>query len=143
LAKEGLPVRLALSLHAPDDSARDQLVPLNKRWGIKQTLQACYEYYRTTGRRVSIEYALIRGINDQRWRAELLAKRLAVYGKAWVHVNPIPLNPVPGSQWTASDPAVAAQFVATLREAGLTTTVRDTRGQDIGGACGQLAAEEV
>jgi 23S rRNA (adenine2503-C2)-methyltransferase len=88
---------------------------------------------------VSIEYALIRDMNDHAWRADLLARELNRRGRGWVHVNPIPLNPTPGSIWTASDPRVEHEFVRTLREAGITTTVRDTRGRDIDGACGQLA----
>jgi 23S rRNA (adenine2503-C2)-methyltransferase len=142
LAQLGLPVRLALSLHAPDDAARDRLVPINRRFPIQEVLEAAHGYYRATGRRVSVEYALIRDINDQRWRASLLARRLCQYGTEWVHVNPIPLNPVPGSEWTASRPEREAEFVHQLRAAGLTVTLRDTRGREVDGACGQLAAKE-
>jgi 23S rRNA (adenine2503-C2)-methyltransferase len=143
LAAEGLPARLALSLHAPDDQARDRLVPVNRRFGVEATLAAAHRYFEATGRRVSIEYALIRDINDQAWRASQLAQRLCQYGTGWVHVNPIPLNPVPGSIWTASRPEAQEQFLRQLEEAGLTVTLRDTRGQEIEGACGQLAAKEV
>jgi 23S rRNA (adenine2503-C2)-methyltransferase len=142
LAAEGLPVTLALSLHAPDDQARDELVPINSRWPVAEVLDAARDYARRTGRRVSIEYALIRDVNDQAWRAELLAKLLTSRGRGWVHVNPIPLNPTPGSRWTASRPSVERAFVDVLRAAGVPTTVRDTRGRDIDGACGQLAAHE-
>ena len=142
LAGEGLPVTLALSLHAPDDELRNELVPINTRWTADQALDAARRYFETTGRRVSIEYALIRDMNDQAWRADLLARKLNDRGRGWVHVNPIPLNPTPGSVWTASDPRVASRFVERLRAAGIPTTVRDTRGSDIDGACGQLAAEE-
>ncbi|MGF1647778.1 MAG: 23S rRNA (adenine(2503)-C(2))-methyltransferase RlmN [Kineosporiaceae bacterium] len=140
LAGEGLPVTLALSLHAPDDELRDELVPVNSRFPVADVLDAARRYFRATRRRVSIEYALIRDVNDQAWRAELLARELRARGKGWVHVNPIPLNPTPGSRWTASDPRVAGRFVAALRDAGIPTTVRDTRGREIDGACGQLAA---
>ncbi len=140
LAGEGIPVTLALSLHAPDDALRDTLVPVNTRWRVAQALDAAHGYWRSTGRRVSIEYALIRDINDQAWRADLLGALLNERGRGWVHVNPIPLNPTPGSQWTASDPDVEAAFVAALRARGIPTTVRDTRGREIDGACGQLAA---
>jgi 23S rRNA (adenine2503-C2)-methyltransferase len=140
LAAEGIPVTLALSLHAPDDALRDELVPINTRWKVDEALDAAYRYYETTGRRVSIEYALIRDINDQAWRADLLGQKLAARGRGWVHVNPIPLNPTPGSKWTASRPGVEQQFVERLRARGIPTTIRDTRGQDIDGACGQLAA---
>jgi 23S rRNA (adenine2503-C2)-methyltransferase len=143
LAGEQLPVTLALSLHAPDDALRDELVPLNSRWGVAAVLDAAKRYFDATGRRVSIEYALIRDVNDHAWRADLLAEELTRRGHGWVHVNPIPLNPTPGSRWTASDPGVEAEFVRRLRDAGVPTTVRDTRGRDIDGACGQLAAADI
>jgi 23S rRNA (adenine2503-C2)-methyltransferase len=143
LADEGMPVRLALSLHAPDDSARNHLVPVNRRFGVAATLAAAHRYHRATGRRVSIEYALMRDVNDQAWRATQLADRLCQYGTGWVHVNPIPLNPVPGSRWTASRPEAQEEFLRRLGDAGLAVTLRDTRGQEIDGACGQLAAKEV
>ena len=139
---EKLPTTLALSLHAPDDELRDELIPINQRWKVDETLDAAYDYYRTTGRRISIEYALIRDINDQGWRADLLGKKLAQRGRGWVHVNPIPLNPTPGSKWTASRKGVEQNFVERLRAHGIPTTIRDTRGSDIDGACGQLAAKE-
>jgi 23S rRNA (adenine2503-C2)-methyltransferase len=139
LAGEGLPVTLAVSLHAPDDHLRDTLVPVNTRWPVQEVLDAAWEYGNRTGRRVSIEYALIKGINDQAWRADLLAD--LVDGQL-VHVNLIPLNPTPGSVWTASTPQDERAFVATLRRRGVQVTVRDTRGRDIDGACGQLAAAD-
>nr|WP_255491814.1 MULTISPECIES: 23S rRNA (adenine(2503)-C(2))-methyltransferase RlmN [unclassified Actinotalea] len=143
LAKEGIPVTLALSLHAPDDALRSELVPINTRWTVDEALDAARRYFDATGRRVSIEYALIKDMNDHAWRADLLGEKLTARGKGWVHVNPIPLNPTPGSIWTASERDVEAEFVARLRRHGIPTTVRDTRGSDIDGACGQLAAEEV
>ena len=139
-AAEGLPVTLALSLHAPDDELRNELVPLNTRWPVAEVLDAAHRYFTATRRRVSIEYALIRDVNDQAWRADLLARELTRRGHGWVHVNPIPLNPTPGSRWTASRPGVQQQFVERLVAAGIPTTVRDTRGREIDGACGQLAA---
>jgi 23S rRNA (adenine2503-C2)-methyltransferase len=137
LTAERLSVRLAVSLHAPDDELRDELVPVNRRWKVAEVLDAAWGYAATTGRRVSIEYAMIRDINDQGWRADALAGLLA--GRL-VHVNLIPLNPTPGSKWTASDPGVAAEFEARLSDRGVPVTVRDTRGREIDGACGQLAA---
>ncbi|TQL04543.1 23S rRNA (adenine(2503)-C(2))-methyltransferase RlmN [Cellulomonas sp. SLBN-39] len=142
LAGEGIPVTLALSLHAPDDELRSELVPVNTRWDVDDALDSARRYFDATGRRVSIEYALIRDVNDHAWRADLLGEKLAARGTGWVHCNPIPLNPTPGSRWTASDPAVEREFVARLRAHGIPTTIRDTRGSDIDGACGQLAAEE-
>nr|WP_084800681.1 23S rRNA (adenine(2503)-C(2))-methyltransferase RlmN [Promicromonospora kroppenstedtii] len=142
LTKEGIPVTLALSLHAPDDDLRSELVPINTRWSVDETLDAARNYFEVTGRRVSIEYALIKDMNDHAWRADLLGEKLNSRGRGWVHVNPIPLNPTPGSIWTASDRDVEDEFVARLRGHGIPTTIRDTRGSDIDGACGQLAAEE-
>ena len=142
LAAEGLSVTLALSLHAPDDGLRDELVPINTRWKVGEALDAARRYFDATGRRVSIEYALIRGINDHAWRGDLLGTLLNERGRGWVHVNPIPLNPTPGSKWTASDPAVERAFVSALEKHGIPVTVRDTRGSDIDGACGQLATAD-
>jgi 23S rRNA (adenine2503-C2)-methyltransferase len=144
LAELGIPVTLALSLHAPDDELRNELVPINTRYSVDQTVDAAWHYARVTKRRVSIEYAMMRGINDQAWRADLLADVLLARGDwGWVHVNLIPLNPTPGSRWTASDPADEREFVRRLEARGIPTTVRDTRGREIDGACGQLAATEV
>ncbi|GAA2544631.1 23S rRNA (adenine(2503)-C(2))-methyltransferase RlmN [Winogradskya consettensis] len=140
LIAEKLSVTLALSLHAPDDDLRDELVPVNQRWKVAEVLDAAFDYAAQTGRRISIEYAMIRDVNDQPWRADLLGKLLR--GKL-AHVNLIPLNPTPGSKWDASPKPVEREFVRRLREAGVSTTVRDTRGQEIDGACGQLAASEL
>jgi 23S rRNA (adenine2503-C2)-methyltransferase len=137
LAQEGLSVTLAVSLHAPDDEARDELVPVNRRWKVAEVLSAAWDYAAVTGRRVSIEYALIKDVNDQPWRADLLGSLLA--GRL-AHVNLIPLNPTPGSKWTASLPGVQEEFVSRIAAHGVPVTVRDTRGREIDGACGQLAA---
>src|SRR6266702_4546796 len=137
LAAEGLPVRHAVSLHAPDDALRNELVPANTRWKVAQVLDAAWAYADATGRRVSVEYALIRDINDQAWRAEALADLLSGH---LAHVNLIPLNPTPGSKGTASDPEVMREFEERLALRGIPVTVRDTRGTEIDGACGQLAA---
>jgi len=140
LADEGLAVTLAVSLHAPDDDLRDELVPVNQRWKVAEVLDAADRYATTTGRRVSVEYAMIRDVNDHPWRADLLGRLLS--GRL-AHVNLIPLNPTPGSRWDASPKDVEREFARRLRAAGVTTTVRDTRGREIDGACGQLAAAEV
>jgi 23S rRNA (adenine2503-C2)-methyltransferase len=137
LAAEGLSVTLAVSLHAPDDELRDTLVPVNRRWKVAEVLAAARDYTAASGRRFSIEYALIKDINDQAWRADLLGSLLA--GQL-AHVNLIPLNPTPGSKWTASRPADQREFVRRLEAHGVPVTVRDTRGREIDGACGQLAA---
>ena len=139
LTEEGRNVTLAVSLHAPDDELRNTLVPINTRWNVGEVVDAADAYAKRTGRRYSVEYALIRDVNDQPFRADLLGKLLA---KRLAHVNLIPLNPTPGSKWDASPLPAQREFVARLRAAGVPTTVRDTRGQDIDGACGQLAASE-
>ena len=143
LATEGIPVTLALSLHAPDDELRDELVPINTRWNVDEVVDAAWDYAKTTKRRVSIEYALIRDVNDQAFRADLLARVLRRRGNwGWVHVNLIPLNPTPGSRWTASRRRDEDEFARRLAAKGVPVTVRDTRGREIDGACGQLAAHE-
>jgi 23S rRNA (adenine2503-C2)-methyltransferase len=141
LADEKMQVRLAVSLHTPDDELRDTLVPVNERWSVDEVLSAARYYADTSGRRVSIEYALIRDINDQPWRAQLLAKVLRKHLGHLVHVNVIPLNPTPGSKWDASPKPVEREFVRLVNAGGVACTVRDTRGQEIAAACGQLAAE--
>ncbi|RRO16197.1 dual-specificity RNA methyltransferase RlmN [Saccharopolyspora rhizosphaerae] len=142
MTAENLHVTLAVSLHTPDDELRDTLVPVNNRWKVAEVLEAARGYADHTGRRVSIEYALIRDINDQPWRADLLGKLLKKHLGQFAHVNLIPLNPTPGSKWDASPKPVEREFVRRVREAGVSCTVRDTRGQEIAAACGQLAAEE-
>ncbi|MCZ4550350.1 dual-specificity RNA methyltransferase RlmN [Williamsia sp. 1138] len=142
MADEGLTVTLAVSLHTPDDELRDTLVPVNNRWSVKEVLDAARYYADSTGRRVSIEYALIRDINDQPWRADLLGEKLRKALGSLVHVNLIPLNPTPGSKWDASPKPAEREFVRRVIAQGVSCTVRDTRGQEIAAACGQLAAEE-
>jgi 23S rRNA (adenine2503-C2)-methyltransferase len=139
LTDEGLNVTLAVSLHAPDDELRDTLVPINTRYKVQEVVDAADAYAARTGRRYSVEYALIRDVNDQPERADLLGRLLA--GRL-AHVNLIPLNPTPGSPWDASPLPAQREFVRRLRAAGVSTTVRDTRGSDIDGACGQLAASD-
>lgn len=142
LADEGMTVRLAVSLHTPDDELRDELVPVNNRWSVDEVLEAARYYADTSGRRVSIEYALIRDMNDQPWRADLLGKKLRGALGSKVHVNVIPLNPTPGSKWDSSPKSVQDEFVRRVEAQGVPCTVRDTKGQEIAAACGQLAADE-
>ena len=137
--EEGINATLAVSLHTPDDELRDTLVPINERYKVREVLAAADKYAKKTGRRYSIEYALIRDINDQSWRADLLGRLLKNKN---AHVNLIPLNPTPGSKWTASRPEDEREFVRILESYGVAVTVRDTRGREIDGACGQLAAAE-
>jgi len=139
LTEEGINCTLAVSLHTPDDELRDSLVPINNRYNVREVLAAADAYEKKTGRRYSIEYALIRDINDQSWRSDLLGRLLKNRN---AHVNLIPLNPTPGSKWTASRREDEAEFVRILESYGVPVTVRDTRGREIDGACGQLAASE-
>jgi 23S rRNA (adenine2503-C2)-methyltransferase len=138
LAAEPEPVTLALSLHAPDDDTRSALVPINRRWPVAECVAAAKRFRGAHGRRVTIEYALIDGVNDRPWQAELLAKLLRGTD---IHVNLIPLNPTPGFGVPAS-PHVE-EFAAAVRAHGGNATVRDTRGRDIDAACGQLAVGAV
>ena len=142
LADEGLSCTLAVSLHTPDDELRDELVPVNNRFAVSEVLDAARYYADETGRRVSIEYALIRDMNDHDWRADLLGKKLHSALGSRVHVNVIPLNPTPGSKWDASPKARQDEFVRRVAAQGVPCTVRDTKGQEIAAACGQLAADE-
>ena len=139
LMDEGINCTLAVSLHTPDDELRDSLVPINNRFNVREVLAAADAYEKKTGRRYSIEYALIRDINDQSWRSDLLGRLLKNRN---AHVNLIPLNPTPGSKWTASRREDELEFVRILESYGVPVTVRDTRGREIDGACGQLAAAE-
>ena len=144
LAREGPRVTLAVSLHAPDDELRDTLVPVNTRWPVAEVLAAARRYGERTGRRVSVEYALIRDVNDQPWRADLLGGLLRErVGARLAHVNLIPLNPTPGSDWDASPRRVQDEFARRVSASGVACTVRDTRGREIAAACGQLAAAPV
>ena len=142
LTDEGLSCTLAVSLHTPDDELRDELVPVNNRFEVSEVLDAARYYADQTGRRVSIEYALIRDMNDHDWRADLLGKKLHSALGSRVHVNVIPLNPTPGSKWDASPKARQDEFVRRVAAQGVPCTVRDTKGQEIAAACGQLAADE-
>ena len=137
LAKERLPVTLAVSLHAPDDALRDELVPLNRRYPLAEVLAAAREYLAASGRRLSFEYAMIGGVNDAPAQADLLARRLRGFSPA-AHVNLIPLNPTPGYGVPASPPRRVAAFAERLRQGGVGATVRRNRGTDIDAACGQL-----
>jgi 23S rRNA (adenine2503-C2)-methyltransferase len=136
---EELPqVNLAISLHAADDQLRDELVPINRKWPIAEVIGSGRRFAEQTGRRVSIEYVMIAGLND----TTELAERLAVLARGWLsHVNLIPLNPTPGSRWSGSTTQRISAFRAVLSAAGVPVTVRDTRGRQIEAACGQLHAQ--
>jgi 23S rRNA (adenine2503-C2)-methyltransferase len=137
LSRERLPVTLAVSLHAPDDALRNELVPLNRRYPLAEVLAAAREYLAASGRRLSFEYAMIGGVNDAPAQADALARRLRGFSPA-AHVNLIPLNPTPGYGVPASPPWRVAAFAERLRQGGVGATVRRNRGADIDAACGQL-----
>ncbi len=130
---------LAISLHAARDPLRDLLVPLNRRWPVADVVAAAGAYARATGRRVSYEYVMIDGINDTPADADAVARLL---GGSGAHVNCIPMNPVAHTPWQASPPGRVAAFAERLGAAGIGVTVRRNRGQEVGAACGQLAAEQ-
>jgi len=129
---------LAVSLHAARDALRDVLVPLNRRWPVAEVVGAAREHAVATGRRISYEYTMIGGVNDTDLDAQALADLLR---GDHAHVNLIPMNPVAHTPWQASPMPVIETFAGTLREAGISTTIRRNRGQEVGAACGQLAAE--
>jgi 23S rRNA (adenine2503-C2)-methyltransferase len=131
-----MPLRLALSLHAPDDELRSRLMPVNDRYPLADVLAACSRYHERRRRKVFVEYVMIAGVNDRREDARALARLLdpRVY-----KVNLIPYNPT--GAFEGSAPAAIAAFARVLERAGLAATVRLTRGRDIAAACGQLAAE--
>jgi len=138
LAEEGLPVTLAISLHAPEDSLRNELLPINKRWGITELLEASRYFIEKTGRRVTFEYALIEGVNDLPEHALKLTNLLK--GKL-VHVNLIPYNTIDGQNYKTPNIAKIEKFKEILKEARIPVTVRRELGDEIEGACGQLKAK--
>ena len=129
---------LAVSLHAARDALRDVLVPLNRRWPVAEVVAAARDHGRSTGRRISYEVTMIGGVNDTADDAQAIVDLLR---GDHAHVNLIPMNPVAHTPWQASPMPVIEAFAATLREAGIATTIRRNRGQEVGAACGQLAAE--
>ena len=137
LGSAGLPVNLAVSLHAADDELRDELVPINRRYPLEQLIEACEGYHAATRRRLSLEWALIDGVNDRPTDAAGLAR---IARRLRAHVNLIPLNPTPGYPVRGSSPARVEEFRDELADLGVNVTVRDTRGSDIDAACGQLRA---
>ena len=137
LAAETLPVNLAVSLHAANDALRDELVPINRRYPLAVLAEACAEYVAATGRRLSIEWALIDDVNDRGSDASELAVFARPLG---AHVNLIPLNPTPGYPVVGSPAERVRQFRDQLTALGVNATIRATRGAEIDAACGQLAA---
>ena len=133
LADEHLPITLSVSLHAPDDETRSRIMPSNR--GVDAVMQACSYYISTTGRRISLEYAMINGVNDSLWQAERLTTLAKQIG---AHVNLIPLNYVEERNLQPSSSAVVASFQDALTKNGVNVTVRRRLGSDIDASCGQL-----
>jgi 23S rRNA (adenine2503-C2)-methyltransferase len=137
LAEEGIPVTLAVSLHAATDALRDDLVPVNRQHNIESLIQAMEEYREVTNRRVTIEWCLIGEVNDSIDQANRLAR---IARRTRSHVNVIPMNPTPGVQWKEPTVAATRAFVDAVASKGVSITLRDTRGRDADAACGQLLA---
>ncbi|MEH2931151.1 23S rRNA (adenine(2503)-C(2))-methyltransferase RlmN [Candidatus Ventrimonas sp. KK005] len=134
-AEEGLPVTLALSLHGPNDLVRKTLMPVANRYPLSEVLDACREYFEKTGRRLTFEYSLMKGVNDQPSLARELA---ALVGPLHGHVNLIPVNPVEEREYACSSKRDVLAFQEILKKAGIAVTIRREMGRDIHGACGQL-----
>ncbi len=143
LAKD-CPVALAVSLHAPDDALRDNLVPLNKKYPIAELMEACNRYLAYAPRDfITFEYCMLDGVNDQLEHANQLVRLVQKYARdgVWCKFNLIPFNPFPASGLLRSKPEQIKIFAKVLSDAGIVTTIRKTRGDDIDAACGQLAGD--
>lgn len=140
LAKEGLPVTLALSLHAPNDAIRKQIMPIASRYSVEETIEACRYWVKETGRRIIFEYALIEGVNAERAQARELASLLR---NLQCHVNLIPLNPVKERNLLGVTREKANAFLKELEKQNISATIRREMGRDINGACGQLRRQHI
>ena len=138
LAEENLQLTLSVSLHAPDSATRSRIMPVNNAYDVEELFAACHRYFKKTGRRISFEYAMIDGVNDHDWQADLLAEK--IHGMPG-HVNLIPLNDVVESEFKPSKRVAA--FQKRLESHGLTATVRRSLGGDIDASCGQLRRKEM
>ena len=146
LARVDIPITLSISLHASNDAKRSAIMPINKRWNISELLSACRDYYKTTGRRISFEYTLIKGENDSKEDAEELARLLksAFVGTgAPIHVNLIRVNEVKETGFKEGSAESVNSFARTLESLGVVATVRRRLGSDINGACGQLRKNSI
>lgn len=139
LAEQKLQLTLSVSLHAPENAMRSGMMPVNDAYPVEQVVAACRRYQSTTGRRVSFEYSMVRGVNDSKETARALAALIRGMG---AHVNLIPINPVDGSPYSATDAENVKRFQQWLTDLGVNATVRRRLGSDISAACGQLRREE-
>lgn len=140
LAQEKLQLTLSVSLHAPNDQLRSSMMPVNDSYPVSVLIAACRRYQKTTGRRISFEYSMVKGVNDAPQHADELAALIKGMG---AHVNLIPINPVDGSPYTATDARNVQRFQKLLEERGVNATIRRRLGTDISAACGQLRREEM
>lgn len=136
LAKENLPLVLAVSLHAPDEATRKEIIPTAHAHSIDEIIASLHDWQATGGRRITIEYTMLDGVNDALWQAEMLVERLVGLN---VHVNLIPFNPWQQARFRSSPPATIKAFASVIEAADLSISVRFSRGRDTGAACGQLA----
>jgi 23S rRNA (adenine2503-C2)-methyltransferase len=139
MAESELEVRLALSLHAPDDETRQQIIPTAHRYRITEIMEAVRHYYTQTKRRITLEYTMLKGVNDHEWQARALA---GLFKGISAHMNLIPWNPWEGAPHQGSPKAQILRFAAILEQQGIPTSVRWSRGRDVGAACGQLALKQ-
>ena len=138
LAEKKLQLTLSISLHAPNDEMRSKMMPINNAYNVKELIAACRRYQQTTGRRISFEYSMVKGVNESDQTAKELAALIRGMG---AHVNLIPINPVDGSPYSATDAANVKRFQKQLEQIGVNATVRRRLGSDISAACGQLRRE--
>ena len=139
LCEENMPITLAVSLHSPFDHERSELMPVNRVYNIEKVIDACRLWQSRGGRRITFEYAMIKGVNDDKEHAKALAELIK---DLQCHVNLIPMNDVPGTPYKKSEPETVAAFTKTLEKAGIEATVRRELGKDISAACGQLRRSE-
>lgn len=135
LAKEKLQITLALSLHAPNDRKRQELMPIARKYGVAELMEACNYYFQETGRRITFEYSLVAGVNDSQEEAEELIRLI---GGMHAHVNLIPVNPIKERDYKRSSRQAVENFKIKLEKCGINGTIRREMGSDIDGACGQL-----
>lgn len=139
LAERKLQLTLSVSLHAPDNVTRSSMMPVNDAFPLEKLIPACRRYQKTTGRRISFEYSMVNGVNDSPQMAKKLADLIRGMG---AHVNLIPINPVDGSPYSATDEANVRRFQKMLEDLGVNATIRRRLGTDISAACGQLRRED-
>lgn len=139
MAESELEVRLALSLHAPDDETRQQIIPTAHRYSIAEIIEAVRHYYAKTKRRITLEYTMLKGVNDHDWQARSLAQHFKGLS---AHMNLIPWNPWEGAPYRGTHREQILKFAAILEKQGIPTSIRWSRGRDVGAACGQLALKQ-